>query len=133
MVLESGYDFSYENLEAPNTDSRSIHSVRVFAGYQGKLSADTSLSCTAEGLFNVNELDNTPEPIEPLDDTRVENTIALTTSIYGNVSFSFSFSARYDSSPAPRPALSIPYAAGYSPVADSLDTKTEAALIVNFL
>ncbi len=133
VVLETGYDFSYENLEAAGSPSLSIHSVRVFAGYQGKLSEDTSLSYAAEGLFNVNELDTSAGPVEPLDDTRVENKIALTTSIYGNLSFSFSFLARYDSNPAPRPKLSLPYAPGFSPVADRLDTRTEAALIINFL
>jgi hypothetical protein len=133
LTLESGYDFSYQNLEAAGSPSQSIHSVRVFAGYEGKLSEDTSLTCTAEGLFNVNELDSAAEPVGPLDDTRVQNKLALTTSVYGNLSFSFSFMARYDSDPAPRPKLSLPYADGFTPVADRLDTRTEAALIINFL
>lgn len=136
LTLESGYDFSYQNLEAAGSPSQSIHSVRVFAGYEGKLSEDTSLTCTAEGLFNVNELDSVAEPTEPvgpLDDTRVQNKLALTTSVYGNLSFSFSFMARYDSDPAPRPKLSLPYADRFTPVADRLDTRTEAALIINFL
>jgi hypothetical protein len=133
VTLETGYDFSYENLEAPGIQSLDIHSVRVFAGYQGKLSKDTSLIYAVEGLLNVNKVDTGAVTVDPLDDTRVENKLALTTNIYGKLSFSFSFLARYDSNPAPRPSLSLPYADGYSPVADRLDTRTEAALILNFL
>lgn len=133
LTVESGYDFSYENLEAGGNPSLSIHSLRVFGGYQGKLSEDTALSLSAEGLFNLNELTTSSGPVYAFDDTRLENKLALTTSIYGNLSFSFSFLARYDAVPAPRPKLSLPYADGFRPVADRLDTRTEAALIINFL
>ncbi len=132
VTLESGYDFSYEKLVA-TTPGLSIHSIRVFGGYQGKLSKDTSLNYSIESLFNLNELTTSAGPVEPLHDTRLENKISLTTSLYGNLSFSFSFLARYDSAPAPRPKLALPYADGFRPVADRLDTRTEAALIINFI
>lgn len=132
LTLEAGYDFSYEKLESSGP-GLSIHSVRVFAGYEGKLSEDTSLHYSVESLLNLNELTTKAGPVEPLDDKRIENKISLTTSLYGNLSFRFSFLARYDSAPAPRPPLSQPYADGFRPVADRLDTRTEAALIINFL
>lgn len=132
VTLESGYDFSYEDLVSGDK-ALSIHSLRVFAGYEGKLSKDTSLAFSTESLFNLNELETKAGAVSPFDDTRFNNKIGLTTSIYGDLSFSFSFLAKYDSDPAPRPKLSLPYADGFRPVADRLDTRTEAALIINFL
>ncbi len=132
LVLESGYDFSYEDLSG-NTKSVSIHSWRIFAGYRGKLSEDTSLEISTESLFNINELETSSGPVSPFLDTRFNNQVSLTTSIYGDLSFRFSFQSRFDNNPAPRPKLEVPYAGGFSPLADKLDTRTEAAIIVNFL
>ena len=132
LTVESGYDFSYENLSGGNR-ARSIHSLRVFAGYEGKLSEDTRLALSSEALFNVNEINTSSGPVAEFADHRLNNKLSLTTSIYGDLSFSFSFLAQYDGAPAPRPPLSVPYVDGYRPPADKLDTRTEAALIINFL
>ncbi|MCP4447504.1 MAG: DUF481 domain-containing protein [Myxococcales bacterium] len=132
LTLESGYDFSYEDLSG-SAKSVSIHSWRVFAGYQGKLSAGTSLEISTESLFNLNELQTSSGPVGELDDTRLNNQVSLTTSIYGDLSFRFSFQSKFDNNPAPRPKLSLPYATSFAPLADKLDTRTEAAIIVNFL
>ena len=132
LTLESGYDFSYEDLSGSD-QSVSIHSWRIFAGYQGKLSPDTSLEVSTESLFNLNELQTSSGPVSQFDDTRFNNQVSLTTSIYGNLSFRFSFQSKFDNNPAPRPKLELPYVAGFTPLADRLDTRTEAAIIVNFL
>lgn len=132
VVVEAGYDFSYENFEGAD-NAISIHSARTFAGYQGKLSEDSSLSGSTEMLFNANGLDTPTGHADPLEDLRVHAKLGLNTKIYEDVSFRFGFTARYDNVPAPRPAFAIPYAEGFVPAADRLDTITEATLIVNLL
>ncbi len=132
LVLESGYDFSYED-RSGNAKSVSIHSWRIFAGYVGKLSEDTSFEFSTESLFNLNELETSSGPVTQFDDTRFNNQVSLTTSIYGDLSFRFSFQSKFDNNPAARPKLELPYAAGFAPLAAKLDTRTEAAIIVNFL
>jgi len=49
------------------------------------------------------------------------------------VSFRFGFSLRWDNAPSALLPLKVPFAPGFVPLADELDTKTEATLIVNFL
>lgn len=132
IVLESGYDFSYED-RSGSDQSLSIHSWRIFAGYQGKLNKETSLEISTESLFNINTLETSAGPVAPFDDTRFNNQVSLTTNIYGDVNFRFSFQSRFDNNPAPRPNLELPYDAGFGPLADKLDTRTEAAILVNFL
>jgi hypothetical protein len=131
LLGEVGYDYSYENLVVG--DGLSIHSLRVFAGYQGKLTGQTQLDISGEGLFNLNSLDTPTGDVSAFHDNRLLGKLALTTNLTQAVSFRFAFEARDDSHPAPRPPLALPYAAGFIPAADELDTKTEATLIVNFL
>lgn len=132
LLAEAGYDYTHEELVAGN--DLDIHSLRGFAGYSGKLSPDTGVDGSVEGLFNVNELDSpTGGTIDRFEDNRVTSKLALTTKMYENVSFRFGFEARYDNAPSPRPPLAVPYAPGFVPLAEELDTKTEATLIVNFL
>ena len=131
LVLESGYDFTYEDLS--RAVSVSIHSLRVFAGYQSTLSPDTSLEISMEGLFNINELETSSGPVAEFKDTRFNSQVSLTTSIYGAVSFRFWFQSRFDDNPAPRPNPAVPFNSGFAPLANKLDTRTEAAIIVSFL
>lgn len=130
VVAEAGYDFRYENPVVGN--GVAIHSARLFAGYEGKLSKDTGLNSSVEFLVNGNSLDTAAGPVKPLEDIRVHATVALTTTLYKNISFRFGFTARYDHKPLPRP-FALPYADGFILLADKLDTKTDATLIVNFL
>ena len=131
LVAEVGYDFTYENLVAG--ESNSIHSLRTFAGYAGKLTGDTGVDGSVEALFNVNEYDTPAGQIDRFQDNRVTSKMSITTKMFGDLSFRFAFEARYDNAPSPRPPFAIPYAAGFAPLAESLDTKTEASLIYNFL
>ena len=131
IKIEAGYDFSYEDLTSG--DEQSIHSARGFLGYEGKLSEDTGLSGAGEILVNLNELDVPPGDIGRFDDTRFNGMFAITTKMFEDVSFRFSFTAKYDNAPAPRAPFAIPFADGFVPLADKLDTLTEASLIVSFL
>lgn len=131
LVGEGGYDFTYEDSTAG--DAFAIHSGRVFTGYTGKLSDDTGVKVSTELLMNVNSLDTPAGEIEPLEDTRVTSLIEVTTKLHDHISFSFGFTAKYDNAPSPRPPFGVPYAAGFVPLADELDTITKASLIINFL
>ncbi|HEU5055956.1 MAG TPA: DUF481 domain-containing protein [Kofleriaceae bacterium] len=131
LVAEVGYDYTYESLVGG--ESNSIHSLRTFAGYGGKLSDETGVDGSVEALFNVNEYDTPAGTIDRFQDNRVTSRMSITTKMFGDLSFRFAFEARYDNAPSPRPPFAIPYAAGFAPLAESLDTKTEASLIYNFL
>ena len=131
VTLELGYDFSYEDMNVG--DGVSIHSARAFFGWKGKATETTSIEAATEFLVNLNETDTPTGKAEPAKDTRVNGSLALTSKLWGDLSFRFGFSFRYDTNPAPRPAFDVPYADGYLPVAEELDTKTEASLIYKFL
>lgn len=132
LTAELGYDFQYENFVVVG-DPLNIHSVRGFVGYAGKLSDDTGVDLSAEALFNLNEESTPSGEVAAFDDARVNGRMGLTTKLWSDVSFRFSFTARYDNAPAPRPPLALPYAAGFVPLANELDTISEISLIVNLL
>lgn len=133
LTSEAGYDFTYEKLD--NDESSSIHSLRLFVGYTGKLSADTAVTGDVEGLFNLNEVSNgRPDNAGAFDDTRVNGNLSLTTKLFTDISFRFGFGFKWDNFSAPAPKIGgVPFADGFVPIADELDTKTEASLIINFL
>ncbi len=138
LKSEAGYDFTYEDLASG--DSSSIHSARIFLGYAGKLSEDTAISAALEALFNLNKVSNgrldemgAADEASTFEDTRVNGGLSLTTKLFSNISFRFGFGFKWDNYSAPAPGLGLPYADGFVPVADELDTKTEASLIINFL
>jgi hypothetical protein len=133
VVGEGGYDYSYENYVAAG-DAISVHSARLFAGYNGTLSDSTGVSTSIEVLLNLNEEDTPAGTVDPLDDTRMTGKASLTTKLSSIVSFRFGFLARYDNAPAPRPPFAgIAFASGFVPLAEKLDTQTEVALIINLL
>ena len=131
MSGEAGYDFSYENYVAEG-DAVQIHSARVFLGYTGTLSTDTNVQTSVEALFNLNEETTPTGDIAAGKDTRVTGKLAVTTKLHKDVSFRFGFTAKWDQAPAPRPPFGdTPFATGFAPLADELDTTTEATLIVS--
>lgn len=132
LVSEIGYDFTYEDYAAVG-DAVSIHSARLFAGYKGTLSETTGFEASFEALLNLNSEDTPTGEVDPLEDSRINGRVALTTRLSSKMSFRFAFQARFDNAPAPRAPFNVPYADGFVPLADSLDTTTEAALIVNIL
>jgi hypothetical protein len=147
-VAELGYDFSYESYFSPAArpvDPVAIHSARVFAGELWKLTDATGLTGSVEALFNLNK-EKAPDASDPtgatnevkaFKDTRFIGKLGLTTTLYKDLSFGFSFSLLYDENPAPRPvpasAKGAPYAPTFHPFANKVDTLTEATLVFTFL
>lgn len=139
LFLEAGYDFTYEFYkEGSNPDFLPIHSLRLFFGHNLKLTPDTGLFTGIEGLFNIAPI-NPPgfdkDTVGPFEDTRINFKTALNTKLYKSLSFRFSFTALFDNIPAPRPLpadlkLVDP---NHPPLAQKLDTLSEAALVVTFL
>lgn len=144
LVVEAGYDFSYERYVQPASttlDPVSIHSLRVFAGEALKLSAATGINASVEALFNLNKegaaIDvNTNMPgVDAFKDTRVNGKLGLTTTLYKQLSIGFGFTLKYDQNPAPLPApgnagTATPAAAYF---VDKVDTLSELTLIMTFL
>lgn len=131
FIGEAGYDFTYEDLVVGS--GVAIHSMRGFGGYKGALSDDTAVDASVEGLFNMNSITNASGTFDAFEDNRINSKVALTTKLGTRLSFRFSFEAKFDSAPAPRPPLAIPYEPGFVPVAEELDTKAEATLIISLL
>jgi putative salt-induced outer membrane protein YdiY len=130
VVAELGYDFSYEDLAVG--DPLSIHSARAFAGYKGTIDDKTAVEGSLEVLTNLNTLATLPEESSALEDTRLNAGAAVTTKITDDISLSVSVAARYDTRPAPLPPFGgLPFAVGFTPVADELDTITKATLIIS--
>ena len=153
VVAELGYDFSYESYvqqTGKTLDPVSVHSARLFAGETLTLSKETGITASVEALLNVNKEGkalnhNTGTPgVDPLKDTRLIGKIGLTTTVWKALSIGFGFTLRYDQNPAPLPipslapagstfAPTVAPATNGVPVAETLDTLTEATLIYTFL
>ena len=71
--------------------TRTLHSARVFVGYEHALSETTKLTAGLEFMQGINKGDI----------RRLNGDITLTTKLYKALSFSFSFSERYESRPVP--------------------------------
>lgn len=141
LAGELGYDYSFVDYasDAASPKTVSIHSLRGFVGYNNALTPDTALALSIEALFNVNPLDLPAGHVGPFADVRLLGKASLTTKLWKNFSFRFAFTAKFDNEPAPLSASqisgvgSIPFAPGYHPTAEKLDTITEAAIIINFI
>jgi hypothetical protein len=140
-IAELGYDLMYEKLSA-SPDAVIIHSARIFLGHTSKLTSATSVFANFEVLFNLNTedkafrqvgMDMKALGVDAFDDTRINAKAGLTTTLWKSVSFAFSYALKYDHAPAPLPPpKGAMFAADFTPFAETLDTITEAALVVNF-
>jgi len=132
VVGEVGYDVSYLKLAAGS--STTIHSARAFVGYKGTIRKDTAVEASLEGLWNLNTITIGPRDAGAFKDTRLNGLVGVTTNLSSKVSLNMSFGARFDNVPAPLPKIGpLPFAPGFVPLADKLDTTTKASLIVTFL
>lgn len=145
LLLEAGVDFSREQYVTPvggaPLDALNILSVRAFFGDQMKFSKDTGLVIGVEYLGNVltekNAVIDGPSGTYAMDkgvlrhdasyfeDSRVNAKAALTTKLTSWMSFSTSFTIKYDNVPALRP--------GYGIASEKIDTLADASLIVTLL
>jgi hypothetical protein len=130
-TAELGYDLSY--LKVADDGSTTIHSARVFVGYKGKVATDSVLEASLESLFNLNTVTIAARQASAFEATRVNGVVGLTTNLSKTISFSVSFTARYDNFPAPIAEIgNLKFAPGYELVADKLDTISKASLILTF-
>jgi hypothetical protein len=147
VVAELGYDFSYERYVQPSDstlDPVAIHSARVLVGETLSLTQETGITASVEALFNLNkeskaiDVDTGNQGVKAFKDTRVNAKVGLSTNLYKQLSFGFSFALKYDQNPAPRPMPGgTPAGATFAPgfalgYADKVDTLTEASLIYTF-
>lgn len=131
VVAEAGYDFSYEDYVVAG-DAVSIHSARLYVGEVAKLSDTTGVTASLEALTNLNDETTPTGEVGALEDMRLLGKVGVSAALRQNVSLMLSFTARYDAAPAPLPRFALPFAAGFQPEAEELDTITEAAVIVTF-
>jgi putative salt-induced outer membrane protein YdiY len=156
VVAELGYDLTFESYaqvgDTPAPDAVSIHSARVLVGETLKLTDQTGLTASVEGLFNLNketkaeDASNGTIGVKAFADTRLVGKVAVTSTLYKSLSLGLGFTFKYDQNPSRRPLPKLPDGATYpsdppgttNPIyvpfryADSLDTITEATLIYTF-
>ena len=148
VVAELGYDFSYERyVQQPNKtlDPVAIHSARVLVGETLSLSKETGLTASVEALFNLNKEGKASNAsdgttgVAAFKDTRVNAKVGLSTNLWKELSFGFSFALKYDQNPAARPVpkgaqdgTAFPAKYVSWAYADKTDTLTEATLIYTF-
>jgi len=131
-LAELGYDLSYVRLV--DGDSTTIHSVRGFVGYKGKIKTETSLEASVEGLVNGNAITFGDREAGAFKDVRLNGTIGVTTSLSSKLSLNASFAVKFDNFPAPLAKIgNLPFAPGFEPLADRTDTITKVSLIVKIL
>jgi putative salt-induced outer membrane protein YdiY len=131
VATEVGYDFTYEDYVA-NVDSLAIHSARVFAGYVGTLNKETAVTASGELLSNLNTEAAPTGEVGAFGDERFIGKLGVTTALTKDINLRVGFTAKYDSAPAPRaPFAGVAFEPGFVPLAEKLDTLTEAAIIFN--
>jgi hypothetical protein len=108
------------------------------------LSQETGITASVEALFNVNKEGKAKnaktgeDGVDAFKDTRVNAKVALSTNLYKQLSFGFSFVLKYDQNPAPLPLppntpAGVSYPANDTRFfAKTVDTITEATLIYTF-
>lgn len=94
--------------------TRTLHSARLFLGYEHALSDTSKLSAGVEFLQGLAGSES-----DTKNAYRLNGDIALTAKVYGALSMSLSFSERYESKPLPGK--------------EKLDTITAASLVYTFL
>jgi hypothetical protein len=132
VLAEIGYDFSYIALSAGS--STTIHSGRLFAGYKGKINKQTVVEASVEALSNLNSITYGMRTAGAFDDTRVNGLAAITASLSTRLSLGASFAVRFDNFPAPLAKIAdLPFAPGFEPSAEKLDTILKVSLIVKII
>ncbi len=135
LRAEIGIDYSYIHYVAPGTNNLNVASLRAFVGYVLSFSKTTAFNVDIEALFNLNPLTApTGGNVSPFTYSRVNAKTALVTTLYKNIAFRLGFTAIFNNVVGPIPEQGgIPFAMGYRPLAEKLDTITDASLVVTFL
>lgn len=133
LTAELGYDFTYQdNVTGPDL---SIHSGRLFAGYNLTFNANVAMVFGVEVLANFNRLTGyvPGTTVGAFGNTRVNGNAALNAKLWKNIAFQVSFLAKYTTNPALMPAFKLPFTPGFTPRAEALDTVTSLSLVVTLL
>jgi len=93
------------------------------SAFIGEVATDSSNTPTSDGSNQA----------KAFEDVRATGKLGLTTSLSKGISFGFGFTLKVDTTPAPLAPLGAPFAPGFAPFADKLDTTTEATFIVSLL
>ncbi|MFN0064112.1 MAG: DUF481 domain-containing protein [Myxococcaceae bacterium] len=137
LVGEVGYDFTAE--QYISIAGINIHSLRAAMTHAQTLSKTASLNLFGELLLNLNEeavpYSRGGSVVPAFADIRFNFGAALQVRIIERVSLAVGFKLRYDAAPAPRPAFApgLPFAAGFRPFAQELDTVTDATIQVDLI
>lgn len=132
LLGEIGYDVEYVKLTAGQ--SSTIHSGRLFAGYKVTVRKETAFNASVEALINGSTITYGNRSAGAFDGTRVTGVFDVTTALSTKLSVDVSFTLKYDNFPAPLPEFGMtPFAPGFAPLADPLDTITKISLILKVL
>jgi putative salt-induced outer membrane protein YdiY len=130
---EVGYDIAYTDFIAPVGTYSLLHSARLFVGYTLTINDSVGLAASVETMINGNSVTIAKINYGFAEASRLIGKVSLNTRIWKNISFKVGFTARYDNAPAAAPALDVPYGPDFLPLANRLDTMTDASLIITFL
>ncbi len=135
LRAEVGLDYSYIHYVVAGTNDLNVASLRLFVGYVLSFTKDTSFNAGVEALFNLNPLTApTGGHVDPFTYSRVNAKVALITKLYKNINFRLGFTAIFNNVVGPIPSQGgLPFAMGYKPLAEKLDTITDASLVISFL
>jgi len=132
LLGEVGYDFTYINVAAGA--SVTIHSARLFVGHKAKIRSATTFEGSIEALLNGTHVTYGMREAGALEATRLNATAGIVTALSTKLSLNASFTAKYEAFPAPLAKIGgVPFAAGFEPPAEKLDTLTKISLIFQFL
>jgi hypothetical protein len=131
LRLEAGYDLSRE--EPVTGPVLEIHSARLFLGHALAIDERLTLTTEAEALTNLNQERSGAARIARLEDTRLLGRIVGTYRINGSLSLAARFTATYDAAPPARPPPpGTSFQAGFTPLAERLDTTADLLLVASF-
>ena len=116
----------YEIVRAPViTEKSTAASEHNKVTFRVPLDADKrEVKVAVEGLFNVNQVS---DEIDAFEDIRLLGKLGVTTKLLADISLRVGFEVRFDNAPATLTFMALPYQA------EKLDTKAEAAIIINFI
>lgn len=129
LTVELGYDVSHHDFV---TAARSLtsHSARAFAGYQLKPTAAVAFRLSLDVLGNLAPETSATRHVPALHHERLLGRAEVDLKVTEKGSLGLRMRARYDSVPAPRPPFpGLAYEAGFTPLAERLDTSTELVFV----
>lgn len=133
LSVEAGYDLTHLEYVASGSGI-DIHSGRLFVGWRSEPDPVLGFEASAEALSNLTPEMTPTGRVPALQDLRIAGLLAASVKVADRGSIGLRLIAQYDAAPAPRPPPpGVTFEPGFVPLADSLDTRAEAALVWQFL